>query len=140
MASTKTRIKGIRVTNECVDYFEGKPLNRMVESLMELIEKGVVAYDDTGLKILKDRTGVNTSSEAYVDLVSMLDCYGLSIDQFISEADRCMNDGAFSFEGDCLKCVLPGWAEKLSDACHELGYDVEKIAESAVKSLGKGML
>lgn len=60
MASTKTVAKGIRIANECAEYFDGKPLNRMVESLMGLMESGVVTYDGEELVV----NGVHSENPA----------------------------------------------------------------------------
>ena len=51
MASTKTTVKTIRLTNETADFFEGKPLNRYVECLHSLIESGKVKMDGDSLLV-----------------------------------------------------------------------------------------
>lgn len=50
MASKKTRIKTIRISNESADYFDNYPLNRMVEEMMDLIKSGDLIYENGKLK------------------------------------------------------------------------------------------
>lgn len=133
MSSTKTKTKTIRIANDTADYFSGQALNRLVESVHHMILSGELSFDGENLKI-------SGSGSSYEDLISMLDFYGCSFDELIQQIDTAMNLGTLTINDNKLTVVLPGWAEKLSDACHELGYDVEKIVESAVKSLGKGAL
>ena len=141
MASTKTISKGIRISNESAEYFEGKPLNRMVEGLMELLLSGELGYDGE-LKIKKGgvHTDINTESAAYKDLHSMMACFGYSMDALITEIDRCMEDGTLTVEGGKVMCTLPAWAERFKETCHDKGLDVEKVAESAIKAVEKGLL
>ena len=54
MSSYITKNKGIRIKNECFDYFQGKPLNRMVESLQGLLESGRVKFDGQELIICEN--------------------------------------------------------------------------------------
>lgn len=136
MASTKSVARGVRLANDCAEYFEGKPLNKMIEGMMRLLLSGELTFDGVNLRIGKSFK----KDEIYADLEEMVELCGSTMDEFLKEMDRCLNEGELTiFEGK-LVCVLPEWAEKLSDACHELGYDVEKIADSAVKSLKHGML
>ena len=53
MSSKTTKVMAIRVKNETAEYFQGKPLNRIVESVHDLaikreieIEKGEVKIAD----------------------------------------------------------------------------------------------
>lgn len=141
MSSTKTKTKTIRIANDTADYFSGQALNRLVESVHHMILSGELSFDGENLKISDSGSvhTIDTHSDSYSDLISMLDFYGCSFDELIRHIDTAMNLGTLTINDNKLTVVLPGWAEKLSDACHELGYDVEKIVDSAVKSLGKGI-
>ena len=138
MSSTKTKTKTIRIANDTADYFSGQALNRLVESVHHMILSGELSFDGENLKI--SGSGSVHTSDSYSDLISMLDFYGCSFDELICHIDTAMNQGTLTINDNKLTVVLPGWAEKLSDACHELGYDVEKIADSAIKSLKHGTL
>lgn len=129
MASTITKTKTIRIANDTADFFEGKALNRLVECVHHLIESGKMTFDGEELKIMND-------TPEYEDLNGMVELFGMTMDDFIQQSDVALSEGVLTISEGKLVCVLPEWAEKLSDACHELGYDVEKIVDSAVKSLG----
>ena len=137
MASSTTKTKTIRIANDTADFFEGKALNRLVECVHHLIESGKMSFDGEELKIM---TGNDVHTPEYEDLKGMVEFFGMTMDDFIQQSDVALSEGVLTISDGKLVCVIPVWAEKLSDACHELGYDVEKIADSAVKSLGKGML
>lgn len=139
MASSTTKTKTIRIANDTADFFEGKALNRMVECVHHLIKNGTLAFDGENLKIL---SSVNTEEKLpeYEDLKGMVEFFGMTMDDFIQQADVALSEGVLTISDGKLVCVLPEWAERLSEACHELGYDVEKITDSAIKSLSKGML
>ena len=134
MASTITKTKTIRIANETADYFEGKALNRLVESVHHAIEGGKMSFDGENIKIL----GQNIPE--CQDLVEMLELFGVTMDDFIKQADEALAEGEITISDGKLVCTLPDWAEKLSDTCQEMGYDVAKIADSAIKSLKKGAL
>lgn len=141
MPSTKTISKGIRISNESAEYFEGKPLNRMVEGLMELLRSGELEYDgELKIKSCGVHTDIDTDAPAYKDLRSMLSCFGKSMDEMIAEVDKCLDDGTLTIESGKLMCTLPNWAERFTDVCHDKGLEVEKVAESAIKAVEKGLL
>lgn len=133
MASTITKTKTIRIANDTADFFEGKALNRLVECVHHLIKNGTLAFDGENLKI-----SVDTELPEYEDLKGMVEFFGMTMDDFIRQSDVALSEGVLTISEGKLVCVLPGWAERLSEACHELGYDVEKIVDSAIKSLKLG--
>lgn len=150
MASSTTKTKTIRIANDTADFFEGKALNRLVECVHHLIESGEMSFDGEEVKLSSQTSvhteeretksediGVDTASDAFVDLKSMTDYFGITMDSLLEMFDAALNDGTLVLDDGRLVCVLPDWAERLSDACHEIGYDVDKIADSAIKSLKK---
>ena len=138
MASTITKVKTIRVANETADFFEGVALNRLVECIHHAMESGKIEFDGTEMRILGGNS-VNTAPE-YEDLSGMMEYYGLTMDDFVKQSDAAFTEGTLTISDGKIECVLPDWAVKLSDACHEIGYDVDKIVDSAIKSLKKGSL
>ena len=50
MSSKVSSLKTLRLRNETVEYFRGKPLNRYVDSLVELIERGEIEEEGDRLK------------------------------------------------------------------------------------------
>lgn len=119
MASTKTRIKPIRIANETADYFEGKPLNRMVESLHHLIETGKVSFDGEEIKIPDGVYSVTTNSgntesvysggvntnilNTMTDLEEIAIMCGMTLEDLAGQFCEMLNDGTLTVEGGVLK-------------------------------------
>lgn len=85
-----TRPISIRVKNECAAYFEGKPLNRMVESLMEYMEIGQIEEED-GKLIVKGAFMVDKA--IVTDLKLMCELYGITFDEMFEELHRAIDEG-----------------------------------------------
>lgn len=51
MGSTKTTLRTVRLTNEVAEFFEKKPLNRVVEDVYELIRQGEIKFDGENIKV-----------------------------------------------------------------------------------------
>ena len=140
MASTKTVSKGIRISNEAAEYYSDKPLNRMVEGLMVLLEQGKVEFDGENLKI-SGSDGVHTQfpmSEALSDIEGMVSLAAMSLEDAFEEVDRLLNEGKLKLLQGSMDVEMPGWANLMADTCHDLCIPVEKAAESACKALRKG--
>lgn len=147
MASTKTVAKGIRIANECAEYFEGKPLNRMVESLMGLMESGVVTYDGEELRVHSENpaatASVNTDfdlpSEALKDIESMSTFCGMSLHDALVEFDRLLNEGALVI-GDEINVELPSWTKRITEVCHDRCISVESMGKKIVEMIERGQI
>ena len=50
MPNLNSRVKSIRISNECADYFEDKRLSKVVESAYRLLKSGVLYLEDDELK------------------------------------------------------------------------------------------
>lgn len=48
MSSSTTKVMAIRVKNETADFFRGKPLNRVVESVHDLYKKDELGITASG--------------------------------------------------------------------------------------------
>ena len=48
MSSNTTKVMAIRVKNEVAEFFKGKPLNRVVESVHELYKKDELGITASG--------------------------------------------------------------------------------------------
>ena len=130
MATSKTQIKGLRIINECAEYFDGKPLNRMVESLMDYMIRGDVTYDEDGLHFGPKYMGM----EEYADLENMTVLCGGTMEDFVRETARMMNDGSLLMDGE--RMMLPEWAERLKAECERLGVDPEQFVGKIVEMMG----
>lgn len=90
MASSKTKIKPIRIANETEEYFSGKPLNRYVESLHHLIESGRLTI--SGEEIIVPH------AYALAGLGEMADLCGMSVDEMAEQLYDLMDTGKIVFE------------------------------------------
>lgn len=151
MASSKTVAKGIRISNESAEYFSGKPLNRMVESLMELLESGKVRFDGESLtvdgvhdEIVKPAESVHSANNydlpTLKDLKSMANCFGITIDDLLGMIDEGLNEGTILIEGGRVISSMPHWVERFEEVCRDKCLDSEKVGESAVKAIERGTL
>lgn len=137
MASTITKVKAIRLPNATADYFGDKSLKALVECAHHMIVRGDLSFDGENLKV--NTTSVNSVNTAdYAELEDMLGYFDMPMDEYIKQSKIAFEDGVFTVSEGQLVCVVPAWAEKLSDACHDLGCDVDKIVDSAIKSLKGG--
>ena len=59
MSSKITKVMAIRVRNETADYFRDKPLNRIVESVHDLVKSKDVEIDKGQVKILANDSSYN---------------------------------------------------------------------------------
>ena len=105
--SYKTRPRTVRIKNEAVEYFEGKPLNRMIESLMEYMERGQIEYGEGGLEV----KGAFMVDEAIVkDLKLIGEMYDMTFDDMFRELHRAIDEGEIDIEEG--RFVYPKVGEK----------------------------
>lgn len=143
MPKLNSTVKSVRLDNDILAELEkrlgGKTYNAWLnEKIAE--ELGKPNKNIETVRVNPVNAVINTSLDAFVDLKSIVDYYGITMDGLLEKVDVALNDGTLSLDDGKLVCVLPDWAVKLSDACHEIGYDVDKIVDSAIKSLKKGSL
>ena len=138
MASTKTRTKTIRIANETADYFEDKPLNRMVECVHELLESGKARFD--GEKFIFSAEGVDTAKNSWLkDIEEMVVLCGGTLEGFLKDVDECLTEGTLVVnEG---KMALPKiYTEEFEQVCHDKCLDPQSVLDKATKAVERGML
>ena len=54
MGSSRTKVMSVRVKNETAEYFQDKPLNRIVESVHSLAIKREIEIDKGEIKIIEN--------------------------------------------------------------------------------------
>jgi len=145
MASTRTTSKGIRISNEAAEYFSDKPLNRMVEQLMELMRSGMVGFDGESLKITGSE-GVHIESstrdivpEWRTDLDGMLSCCGIGFDEFMETVYGLVCEGTIDIS-DGVRLMEPSWVTRFREVCHEKCIPVEKTMENVCQKIEKGQV
>lgn len=53
MSSSKTKVMAVRVRNETAEYFQDKPLNRIVESVHDLAKNKEIEIEKGTVKIVR---------------------------------------------------------------------------------------
>lgn len=152
MASTKTRIKPIRIANETADYFEGKPLNRMVESLCEMIQSGKIEFDGENLKVKGVYTDkISQKSEASPskyeidekildDLATMQTFMGGSVGEMIRLFDEAVNEGVITYDNGKFVGNTDIDLGRFKEACHDINRDPQEILDKVVGMIEKGRI
>ena len=144
MASTKTRIKPIRIANETADYFEGKPLNRMVEGLCELLESGKITFDGENLKVegvyteKSEKNSGLTPSKEVKEIESMAVFFGFTLDEMLKMIYNGLNDGYLTVENGKIVGLPEVDLDNLKEACHERGIGMQEAIDKTVKNLRSG--
>lgn len=141
MPSSKTISKGIRITNEAALYFDGMPLNRMIEGMIPLLESGELVYDGEKLKI-SGKSGVHTGNveEAIGEFEEMAACCGMTTEELVGGLLSLLEEGAVVIDNGALTTAKSGWVTDFENACHDLCIPVEKAAAGAIKNLKRGDL
>lgn len=76
MANNTSKIsslKTLRLKNETIEYFKGKPLNKVVDNLAELIKEGKIELDGEKLKVRGSLDGVPEELIADIELIGKFD-------------------------------------------------------------------
>lgn len=141
MASTKTVSKGIRITNEAAEYFKDKPINRIVEGIIPLLEVEKLVFDGDSLKIKTEKSVHTDEIISCVDnLKEMASCSGISYDDLVLGLSDLLEEGKIIIENGSVSVGSAEWVGEFESVCHDLCIPVEKAAESAIKALKRGGL
>lgn len=134
MASTTTRVKTIRIKNETVDYFEGKPLNRMVESLYDLLTSGKIEFDGESL-VVKGCTPTNNRGvpQDFEDIEEMADLMRVPTNKLLSDFRQLLEDGTLYYSG--VNLVNPRY-EEFERLCEAKKQDPDRMMANVVRSMG----
>jgi len=144
MASTKTRTKTIRIANETADYFEDKPLNRMVECVHEMLASGKIGFD--GQRFLPEM-GVDTTKieekssleQELKDIEEMVSLCGGTLEGFLKSVDECLTAGTLVVSDG--KLVLPSvYTDEFEKACRDKCLDPQSVLDKATKAVERGIL
>ena len=76
MANNTSKIrslKTLRLRNETIEYFKGKPLNKVVDNLVEMIKEGKIELDGERIKVKGGLDGVPEELIADIELIGKFD-------------------------------------------------------------------
>lgn len=99
----------IRVKNEVWEYFRGKPLNRMVESLYRYIENEQIE-EDGGEIVVKGAFMVDKG--VVHDLELMCELYGITFDKMFIELHRALDEGEIDIKDGRFVYPVKGYDVK----------------------------
>lgn len=137
MASSKTVSKGIRITNEAAEYFKDKPMNRMIESMIPLLESGELRFDGETLKIAQKRSEID---DLVSEMSEMAVCMGMEPGELTEGLFHLLEEGQITIVGKEILVELPDWAGEFEFTCQEMGLEVENVAQKAILAIRKGDL
>lgn len=130
MASTKTRIKPIRIKNETADYFENRPLNRMVESLEELLRSGKVRFDGENLIVKGSDSNIDLS-----DLSEMANLMRVPTEKILSDIKDMIEEGTLYYENG--KLINPRY-EELELVCERKNVNIDNLLMKVIRDIENG--
>lgn len=129
MASTITRIKPIRIKNETADYFNNKPLNKMVESLENLLENGTLRFDGDNLVV----KGAEAQNVDISDIAEMAYLMRVPTETLLSDIRQVLEDGTLYYSNG--KLVNPRY-EEFERICEAKKQDPDRMMANVVRSMG----
>lgn len=139
MASTKTRVKTIRISNESADYFENIPLNRAVESLYSLLQSKNATFDGEnihfgGVHTEKTKNSESLSAELE-DIEAMVGLFGISFEDFTVKLCEAMNDGTIYIDEGEIKVQTDLMLDEFYEVCHEANVEPQDAINKVVQML-----
>lgn len=129
MASTTTRIKPIRIKNETADYFESKPLNRMVESLGDLLRLGKIRFDGENL-IIKGQTNVDLA-----DISEMANLMRVSTEKLLGDIREELENGDLYYIDGKLRNAR---YTELENICERKNIDIDNLLMKVIRDIENG--
>ena len=138
MASTKTRTRTVRISNESADYFEKLPLNRVIESVYTLILEKAMSFDGENLKILQ-KSGLKPN-EDLKEIESMANFFGLSTEELLKGMCAGLMDGNLTVEKGKVVGIPDINLENFKDACHLINKEPQEMLDKVVGLIEKGRI
>ncbi len=136
MASSKTRTRTVRISNESADYFEKLPLNKVIEGVYTLISEKKATFDGENLKI-SEKSGL-TPNKDLEEIESMAKYFGMSTEEVLKGIYNGLNDGYLTVEDGKIVGLPEVDLDNLKEACHERGIGMQEAIDKTVKNLRSG--
>lgn len=130
MASTITRPKAIRIKNEAADYFDKLPLNKIVNSLYELMVSGRVEFDGEDLKF---KGCTPTKATDIKDIEEMATLMRVPTETLLSDFRQLLEDGVLYYSGG--KLINPRY-EDFEQLCETKKQDPDKVIMNVIRQMG----
>ena len=134
MASTITRPKAIRIKNEAADYFDKLPLNKIVNSLYELMLSGRVEFDGEDLKLKGCTPGKDKGVPADLkDIEEMAVLMRVPTETLLSDFRQLLEDGVLYYSGNRL--INPRY-EDFERVCEAKKQDPDRVIMNVIRQMG----
>jgi len=145
MPKANSTVKAVRIDNDILAEFEQKLAGQTINSwLNEQIEEyvgGVPSEKNEDKRVNPQKTKKSRSATPELkDIESMIELYGISLEDFYSQIDGLMNEGTIDVSSGKVTVVLPDWAAEFAEACHDCSIPVEEAGKKAAKALRKGSI
>lgn len=128
MPSTITRPKSIRIKNEAADYFDSRPLNKMINSLYEQMVSGEIEFD--GEKLITKGSSKKDEKTPYESILEMASLMQVTPEILFEALNEALEEGTLYYSNG--KLVNPRY-EEFERACGD--RNIDKILESMIRSL-----
>lgn len=88
--------KTIRLKNETIEYFEGKPLNRLIDSLAENIKSGDIEVMGEEIRVRGGAEGVPKKVVKDLELIGKFE--DMTFGEMFKELHRALDEGEIEIE------------------------------------------
>lgn len=149
MSSTKTTTRTIRIKNETAAYFEGRPLNRYVDSLCRCVQNGEVELNGEEICVHKGLSqqknggfdSVHIDNKVMEDIDLMCSLYGIEISKFMEMVCTFMNDGYITIEDGKMVTMDSDGIDLsvIKDVCHRKHLDIQKTIDKCAERVRTGL-
>lgn len=137
MASNKTTTRTLRIKNETAEYFEGKPLNRVVECVHQLIVSGSLTFDGEEVHTKGGGNPYGIKIESLDSLNSVAQFMGGDVATMIDMFADAVDNGVFEYDEEAHRYIgvsdirLGAFKER----CHELNIDPQTALDKLTRSM-----
>lgn len=69
----------------------------------------------------------NQNSAILEDIAAMSSLFGLTTEEMTEQFCEMLNDGRLTVNRGRLEAVMPEWAERIEETCHDRGIEVEEL-------------
>ena len=150
MGSTKTTLRTVRLTNEVAEFFEKKPLNRVVEDIYELIRRGEIKFDGENIKVECTHQNekkpekivecahpktekVCTPDENYNSICEMAGLLRIEPAHLFEALNTELEEGTLYLSNGRLKCQR---YEEFERICEEKKQSPDKVIMNVIRQMG----
>ena len=80
------------------------------------------------------------NEDVYTEIEGMIKFYGVSVEDYLKDLSRSLNEGSLMYEGGRIRGVSEIDMEKFKDACHEANKDVQTMVNKCAQMIERSMI